>query len=627
MEKGNSIGIKMDQTLTQDATGTMAYLHFEAMGLEKVQTELSVSYVDHNTLQGGGPENANDHMFLQTVADKYGIFFSKAGNGICHQLHLERFGRPGKTLIGSDSHTPTCGGIGMLAIGAGGMDVTMAMAGETFFLKMPEVVKVTLTGELQPFVSAKDVILEILRRETVKGGVGKVYEYCGPGIDTLSVPQRATITNMGAELGATTSIFPSDERTRTFLRAQNREMHYAPFAADEGAEYDKEIVVNLSEVEPMVACPHMPDVVKKVSEIAGMKINQVAIGSCTNSSYQDLMMVAEIFNASGRKIDNNVSGAISPGSKQVIRMMSNNGAHDLLLEAGFRFLENACGPCIGMGFSPPNEGVSLRTFNRNFLGRSGTKDAGIYLVSTETAAASAITGKITDPRMLNLPDLEIEEPSEFLIDDSLIIGPSPFPEDVEVYKGPTINYVGYRDAMEDEIESSVLFKMEDNITTDHILPGGSKILPLRSNIPAISEYTFSVIHDSFPALCKEKNGGFLIGGENYGQGSSREHAAIAPMYLGVRAVLVKSFARIHQANLVNFGILPLEFKNKDDYSTIDETDVLKIDVSDLKAGSIVKVENKTKGLKYEMGHSMDQRSVDIVKEGGVLAYLKKQKNN
>jgi aconitate hydratase len=627
MKKGETIGIKIDQTLTQDATGTMAYLHFEAMGLDKVQTELSVSYVDHNTLQAGGPENANDHMFLQSVAYKYGIYFSKPGNGICHQLHLERFSIPGKTLLGSDSHTPTGGGVGMLAIGAGGMDVALAMAGEPFRVKMPAVVKVELKGELPPFVAAKDVILELLRRLSVKGGVGKVFEFTGEGVKSLTVPQRATITNMGTELGATTSIFPADEMTYEFMKAQGRERDFREFLPDPDAEYDEEIVINLSELEPLIACPHMPDNVKTVRELAGTPVHQVAIGSCTNSSYQDLMMVAEMFYQSGKRVHPKLSAAISPGSKQVLKMISENGAYEMLLSAGFRFLENACGPCIGMGFSPPNEGVSLRTFNRNFLGRSGTKDASVYLVSPEVAAASAMTGVITDPRDLGLEPVKVELPEKFEIDDSMIIAPSPFPEQETVFKGKTINYVGYKEPLTEKTAGEVLLKLSDNITTDHILPGGSKILPLRSNIPAISEYTFSVVRDDFAKLAKEKGGGIIVGGENYGQGSSREHAAIAPMYLGIKAVVAKSFARIHHANLINFGILPLIFANPADCEKIDEGDVIEIDTSVVEVGKSMKAVNKTKNIEFEVKHTMDERSVELVKAGGVLAYIKQKKVN
>ena len=633
MTPGKPIAIKIDQTLTQDATGTMAYLHFEAMGLPKVQTELSVSYVDHNTLQAGGPENANDHLFLQTVAAKYGIYFSKAGNGICHQVHLERFAVPGKTLLGSDSHTPTSGGIGMLAIGAGGMDVALAMAGEPFYLTMPKVVRVNLYGKLRPFVSAKDIILELLRRLTVKGGLGKVFEYGGEGVKYLTVPERATITNMGAELGATTSIFPSDEQTYLFMKAQGREAQWRPLQADPDATYDEVIDIDLSELEPLIACPHMPDNVKKVKEVEGLKVHQVAIGSCTNSSYRDLKTVGEMFKRTGERVHPLVSAAISPGSKQVLRMMDKEGYYDVFLRAGFRILENACGPCIGMGFAPPSGGVSVRTFNRNFYGRSGTKDAQVYLASPETAAATAMKGVITDPRDLGLEEIKVFLPEKFEIDDSMIFAPAADPDEVEVFKGPTINYVGYKEPLGDKLEGEVLLKVGDNITTDHIIPGGAKILPLRSNIPAISEYVYSVVDETFAQRAKEKGGGFIVGGENYGQGSSREHAAIGPMYLGIKAVIAKSFARIHHANLINFGILPLVFVNKEDYDKIDQGDILEIDLSNFAPGedNIITVINRTKGISIPTKHGLNKRQVEIIKAGGVLAYVKQkfenQKNN
>ncbi|WP_456397563.1 aconitate hydratase [Desulfurobacterium sp.] len=624
MVAGKPIAIKIDQTLTQDATGTMAYLHFEGMGLPKVQTELSVSYVDHNTLQAGGPENANDHLFLQTVAAKYGIYFSKAGNGICHQVHLERFAVPGKTLLGSDSHTPTAGGIGSLAIGAGGMDVALAMAGEPFYLNMPKVVRVNLYGKLRPFVSAKDVILELLRRLTVKGGVGKVFEYGGEGVKYLTVPERATITNMGAELGATTSIFPSDEQTYIFMKAQGREAQWRRLEADPDAEYDEVIDIDLSELEPLIACPHMPDQVKKVKELEGLKVHQVAIGSCTNSSYRDLMTVAKMFEQSGNRVHPMVSAAISPGSKQVLRMIDKEGMYDVLLRAGFRFLECACGPCIGMGFSPPSGGVSVRTFNRNFLGRSGTKDAQVYLASPETAAAIAMTGEMTDPRDLGLEEIKVFLPEKFDIDDSMIFAPAADPDEVEVWKGPTINYVGYKEPLGDKLEGEVLLKVGDNITTDHIIPGGAKILPLRSNIPAISQYVYSVVDETFAKRAQEKGGGFIVGGENYGQGSSREHAAIGPMYLGIKAVIAKSYARIHKANLINFGILPLVFVNPEDYDKIDQGDILEIDTSNFAPGedNIITVINRTKGISIPTKHSLNERQVKIIKAGGVLKYVK-----
>lgn len=631
---GSPIAIRIDQTLTQDATGTMAYLHFEAMRIPKVQTELSVSYVDHNTLQAGGPENANDHLFLQTVAAKYGVYFSKAGSGICHQLHLERFGIPGKTLLGSDSHTPTAGGLGMLAIGAGGMDVALAMAGEPFYLKMPKVVGVKLTGKLRPFVSAKDVILELLRRLSVKGGVGKVFEYFGPGVKTLTVPERATICNMGAELGATSSIFPSDEQTYAFLKAQGREREWRRLEADPDASYDEIIEIDLSEIEPLIACPHSPDNVVPVREIEGLEVDQVAIGSCTNSSYRDLKIVAQMFRQMEEKygpsaalVARNISAAISPGSKNILHHLVAEGDYAVLLRAGFRFLECACGPCIGMGFAPPSGGKSVRTFNRNFEGRSGTKDAEVYLCSPETAAATAMKGVITDPRNLGLDEIKITMPDKFIVDESLIYAPAANPDEVKVIKKPTIRYFEPRPPMPDVLEGEVLIKVGDNITTDHIIPGGAKILPLRSNIPAISQYTFSIFEDekgNFAKKAQEKGGGFIVGGENYGQGSSREHAAICPMYLGVKAVLAKSFARIHRANLINFGIVPFIFKNKEDYDKIDEGDTLVIDVKDLTPGGITKcIVKKPSGeeINIELTNDLSQREVEILKAGGILNYV------
>ena len=624
MSPGETIGIRIDQTLTQDATGTMAWLHFSAIGLPRVRTELSVSYVDHNTLQAGGPENAGDHLFLQSAAAKYGAFFSKPGNGICHQVHLERFAVPGKTLLGSDSHTPTAGGIGSLAIGAGGMDVALAMAGEPFYLKMPKVVRVELKGRLQPFVSAKDVILELLRRLSVKGGVGKVFEYGGEGVKTLTVPERSTICNMGAELGATTSIFPADEETYRFLKAQGREKDFRPLEADPDAEYEEVIELDLSEVEPLVACPHSPDNVKPVRELSGLKVHQVAIGSCTNSSYRDLITVARIFQETGARVHPDVSAAISPGSRQVLRLLADMGLYQVLLSAGFRFLECACGPCIGMGFSPPAGGVSVRTFNRNFLGRSGTKDAEVYLVSPETAAATAIAGELTDPREVGLEPIEVPMPARFPIDDSLILAPAVDTDEVELQLAPHINYVGHKDPLPEELSGEVLIKVGDNITTDHILPGGARILPLRSNIPAIAEYTFSVLDPSFPKRAKEKGGGFIIGGENYGQGSSREHAAIAPMYLGIKAVIVKSFARIHHANLVNFGILPLTFASPDDYERIEQGDVLRLSVRALSPGGTLTLVNETKGEEIPVRAELDERGVKVVRAGGILPYVRKK---
>ncbi|KNZ68598.1 aconitate hydratase [Thermincola ferriacetica] len=620
MEPGKEIAIKIDQTLTQDATGTMAYLQFEAMGVPRVKTRLSVSYVDHNTLQTGF-ENADDHRFLQTVAAKHGIYFSRPGNGICHQVHLERFGVPGQTLLGSDSHTPTGGGIGMLAIGAGGLDVAVAMGGGPFYLNMPKVLNIKLTGHLQPWVSAKDIILEILRILSVKGGVGKVIEYGGPGVATLSVPERATITNMGAELGATTSIFPSDEVTRLFLKAQGREQDWQEIKADEDAVYDEYLEINLSELEPMVAQPHSPDRVAKVKEVGPIAVNQVAIGSCTNSSFTDMMKVAGILK--GKKVHPDVSLVISPGSKQVFEMLARNGALADIISAGARILESACGPCIGMGQSPCSGGISLRTFNRNFEGRSGTADAQIYLVSPEVAAASAIKGVLTDPRDLGAP-IEIAQPEKFLIDDSMVLPPAEDPSTVEVVRGPNIKPLPINRELPEKVECSVLLKVGDNITTDHIMPAGAKILPLRSNIPAISQYVFSAIDPTFAERALAAGGGFIVGGHNYGQGSSREHAALAPMYLGVKAVLAKSFARIHRANLINFGIVPLTFINEADYDAIGQGDKLAIDFSKMAEAGKVTVTNLANGKQITMEHGLSPRQVDIIKAGGLLNYTKKQ---
>lgn len=616
MKAGNTIAIKIDQTLTQDATGTMAYLQFEAMGIPRVKTELSVSYIDHNTLQTGF-ENADDHRFLQTVASKHGIYFSRPGNGICHQVHLERFGVPGKTLLGSDSHTPTGGGIGMMAMGAGGLDVALAMAGQPFNITMPQVVEVRLTGKLQPWVSGKDIILEVLRRETVKGGVNKVFEYTGEGIESLSVPERATITNMGAELGATTSIFPSDQVTKQFMKAQGRQADWSRLKADASAKYDKTIEINLNELEPMIAKPHMPDNVVKVSELEGTSVQQVAIGSCTNSSYRDLMTVAAVLK--GKTVHPNVSLAISPGSKQVMTMLSLNGSLADLVAAGARILESTCGPCIGMGQSPSTDAVSLRTFNRNFLGRSGTKSAQVYLCSPEVAVAAALTGQITDPRKLGAYP-EIKMPKKFLVDDNLIIAPAEDPEKVEVLRGPNIQPLPAKEQLPDVLAGEVLLKTGDNITTDHIMPAGAKVLPLRSNIPKISEYVFEVVDPTFPRRAIEAGGGFIVGGANYGQGSSREHAALAPMYLGVKAVITKSFARIHMANLVNFGIIPLTFGDEADYDRIDQGDELDLKVKNLKG--TVTLKNRTKGESYQLVHSLSPKDIDILKAGGSLAYAK-----
>lgn len=619
MEPGEEIGIKIDQTLTQDATGTMAYLEFEAMGIPRVRTELSVSYVDHNTLQTDF-RNADDHKYLQSIAAKYGIIFSRPGNGICHQLHLERFGIPGKTLLGSDSHTPTGGGIGMIAIGAGGLDVAAAMAGEPFYLKMPEIVNVRLTGKLPPFVSAKDVILEVLRRIGVKGAVNKILEYTGPGVKSLSVPERATITNMGTETGATTSIFPSDKITREFMKAQGREKDWKPLAPDPDAEYDDVIEINLSELEPLIALPHSPGNVKKVSEVEGIKVDQVAIGSCTNSSLRDLMVAAHLLD--GRRVHNDVSLVISPGSRQVVLHLVKDGLFANFIKAGARILENACGPCIGMGQAPPTNGVSVRTFNRNFLGRSGTKSAQVYLSSVETAVACAVFGEITDPRKLgNYPQIKL--PERFIIDDGMFIYPPEDGSHVEIIRGPNIKPLPDFEPLPEVITGKVLIKVGDNITTDHILPGGAKILPLRSNIPEISKYTFSVIDPEFYSRAKAEGGGIIVGGENYGQGSSREHAAIAPRYLGIRAVLVKSFARIHRANLINFGILPLLFDNPDDYEKIEQGDVLSIATKDVDSGKLV-VKNETKNCTINVHHDLSERELSMVKAGGKLTYIKEK---
>ncbi len=622
MKKGSEIGIRIDQTLTQDATGTMAYLEFEAMGVPRVKTERSVAYIDHNTLQSGF-ENADDHRFIGSVCKKHGIYFSRPGNGICHQVHLERFGIPGKTLIGSDSHTPTGGGIGMIAIGAGGMDVAVAMGGGAYYITCPKVVKVNLTGKLSPWVAAKDVILEVLKRLSVKGGVGKVIEYTGEGVKTLSVPERATITNMGAELGATTSIFPSDEITRVFLKAQDREDAYTPLSADPDAVYDEEIEINLSELCPLAACPHSPDNIKSVAEIGNMKIDQVCIGSCTNSSLLDMMKVAHILK--GKTVHPDVSLSIAPGSKQVLNMLAENGALSIMIDAGARILESACGPCIGMGQSPNSKGISLRTFNRNFEGRSGTKDGQIYLVSPEMAAASALTGVLTDPRDLgDMPEFKL--PEIFTINDNMIVPPVSEAEmdTVEVLRGPNIKPFPVAQPLMETIEAGVSLKVGDNITTDHIMPAGAKILPLRSNIPKISEHCFAVCDESFPKRALEMKKSIVIGGSNYGQGSSREHAALAPLYLGVKAVITKSFARIHMANLVNAGILPLTFQNEADYDTVDSDDVLEIKnvAEQLKAGDTLRVTNKTKGNEFCVNISVSERQKEMLYAGGLLNFTK-----
>lgn len=615
MVAGQEIAIKIDQTLTQDSTGTMAYLQFEALGIDKVKTKRSVAYIDHNVLQSG-PENADDHLYIQTVAKKHGIYFSKPGNGICHQVNLERFGVPGDTLLGSDSHTPTGGGIGMLAMGAGGLDVAVAMGGGEYYISMPKVVKVNLTGKLTDWVSAKDIILELLRRLTVKGGVGRVFEYCGDGIKTLSVPQRATITNMGAELGATTSLFPSDELTHEFLKAQGREKDFIELKADEDAVYDEEVTIDLSELEPLVACPHSPDNIASATSLKDIKVDQVCIGSCTNSSYADMMRVAKILE--GKTVNEKVSLVIAPGSKQVLNMLAKNGALATMIAAGARILESACGFCIGMGQSPATGAVSLRTSNRNFEGRSGTTSANVYLVSPEIAAASALTGYIADPRELG-EAFDIEMPKEFLINDNLIVPPAVEGADVEVVRGPNIKPFPKAKALENTVEGKVLTKVGDNITTDHIMPSNAKLLPYRSNVPYLSEYCLTPCDKDFPSKAKANGGGFIVGGGNYGQGSSREHAALAPLYLGVKAVLAKSFARIHMANLINNGIMPLIFKNVEDYDKIGELDELSIEnaIAQVDSGVII-VRNKSKNEEYELLLDIADRQKDMIKLGGLL---------
>ena len=622
MIPGKEIGIKIDQTLTQDATGTMAYLEFEAMGVKRVKTELSVAYIDHNTLQTGF-ENADDHRFIQSVAKKRGLLYSKPGNGICHQLHLERFGKPGKTLIGSDSHTPTGGGIGMLAIGAGGLDVAVAMGGGTYYTTMPKMTLVKLSGKLSPWVSAKDIILEVLRIMSVKGGVGKIIEYGGEGVKTLSVPERATITNMGAELGATTSVFPSDEITKAFLKAQGREEDWSELKSDEDAVYDEIIEIDLSKLEPMAAMPHMPDRVKTVKEIGKIKVNQVCIGSCTNSSLMDMLKVAAILK--GKKVAPTVSLTISPGSMQVLNMLSLNGGLSDIISAGARLLECACGPCIGMGQSPNSAGISLRTFNRNFEGRSGTADAGIFLVSPEVAAASALTGYLTDPRDLGeMP--QIHMPESFLINDNMIVAPASEEESdsVEVIYGPNIKPFPSSTALPENIEAPAILKVGDNITTDHIMPAGAKILPYRSNIPYLSNFCFRQCDEHFAERCKQAGKGIIIGGANYGQGSSREHAALVPLYLGIKAVVAKSFARIHCANLINAGIMPFTFANADDYDRIDRDDILAFDGirAKIAAGEKVTLKNVTKGEEYELCYDYSARQTAMILAGGLLNYTK-----
>ncbi len=616
MTPGSEVALKIDQTLTQDATGTMAYLEFETMGIPRVRTELSVAYVDHNTLQSGF-ENADDHRYLQTVASKHGVWFSRPGNGICHQVHLERFGKPGKTLIGSDSHTPTGGGIGMLAFGAGGLDVAVAMGGGAYYITMPKMFKVELTGKLRPYVTAKDVSLKLLEILSVKGGVGAIIEWGGPGIASLSVPERATITNMGTELGATTSIFPSDEITRAFLAAQGREDDYIPLSSDADAEYDRIISIDLCSLKPMIACPHSPDNVVPVESLSGTKVDQVCIGSCTNSSLLDMLKVAAMLK--GKTVHPNVSLSISPGSKQVLSMLADCGALSDILASGARVLECACGPCIGMGFSPNSGGVSLRTFNRNFLGRSGTKDAQVYLVSPETAVAAALTGCITDPTTLGAAP-EIHLPEQFKIDDSALLAPSQ-DGNVEVLRGPNIKEFPKSKAFSDELQAELVLKVGDNITTDHIMPAGAKILPYRSNIPFLSQFCFQVCDASFPERAKAAGDGIIIGGSNYGQGSSREHAALVPMYLGIRCVIAKSFARIHVANLINAGILPLTFQNPADYDLLSEGS--RLTLKNIKAGMASGTIPLSDGNhEIPLCCQLTQRQQDILLAGGLLNYTK-----
>ncbi len=620
MRAGAEIGIRIDQTLTQDSTGTMAYLQLEAMGVDQVKTKRSVAYIDHNMLQEGF-ENADDHKYIQTVAHKHGIYFSRPGNGICHQVHLERFGVPGETLLGSDSHTPTGGGIGMLAIGAGGLDVAVAMGGGTYYITMPKVVNVHLKGQLKPYVSAKDIILEVLRKLTVKGGVGKVIEYTGDGVTTLSVPERATITNMGAELGATTSVFPSDEATRDFLNAQCRGEVWKELSPDVDAEYDEYVEIDLSQLEPLTAAPHSPDHIKSVSEVGGIKVDQIAIGSCTNSSYQDMMKVAKILK--GQNVHPDVSLVISPGSKQVLNMLAVNGALADMIAAGARILESGCGPCIGMGQAPASNAVSLRTFNRNFKGRCGTDSADVYLVSPEVAAVSAITGKLTDPTTCTV-DIGVEIPERFLIQDNMIILPSDTPDAVEVVRGSNIKPFPLNSELSQVIEGKVLIKVGDNITTDHIMPSNAKLLPYRSNIPHLAEYCLAPCNEEFPARAKQNGGGIIVGGDNYGQGSSREHAALVPLYLGIKAVITKSFARIHKANLINSGILPLTFAQPEDYDKIHELDTLIITnaVDQLKNGSTIIVKNVTQGTEYTMNVQLSDKELEMILAGGKINLIK-----
>lgn len=623
MTVGNEISLKIDQTLTQDATGTMAYLEFETMGIPRVRTELSVAYIDHNTLQSGF-ENADDHLFIQSMAKKYGLYFSRPGNGICHQVHLERFGKPGKTLIGSDSHTPTGGGIGMLAMGAGGLDVAVAMGGGAYNITMPKMFKVNLTGKFRSFVTAKDVSLEILRILSVKGGVGAIIEWGGDGVKTLSVPERATITNMGAELGATTSIFPSDEITKAFLEAEGRGADWIELKSDDDAVYDKVIDIDLSELKPLIACPHSPDNIKTVESLKGTKVNQVCIGSCTNSSLYDMLKVAALLK--GKTINSDVSLSISPGSKQVLTMLADCGALSDIIASGARVLECACGPCIGMGFSPNSGGVSLRTFNRNFEGRSGTANGQVYLVSPETAVAAALTGEITDPTLLD-DVIEIPMPDTFKIDDSAILPPADLEKapSVEIIRGPNIKPFPESKELDDSMEVPLILKVGDNITTDHIMPAGAKILPYRSNIPHLSQYCFEVCDKTFPERAKAAGECIIVGGNNYGQGSSREHAALVPLYLGVRAVVAKSFARIHAANLINAGIIPLTFENPKDYDCLSQDNVLKLDhiFEGMDRGFMI-LKNLTNDKEIKVLCNFTDRQKSILKAGGLLKYVGKK---
>lgn len=621
VRQGETITISVDQTLFHDATGTMAALQFEALSLPRVKTELSVAYIDHNTLQVGF-ENADDHLFLQSFAAKYGLTFSRAGNGICHQVHLERFAVPGQILLGADSHTPTCGGMGMFAVGLGGLDIALVMGGEPFYLKVPRIVQVRLVGQLSPWVSAKDIILEMLRRFTVRGGVGKIFEYGGPSVKTLTVPERATIANMGAELGATTSIFPSDEMTRTFLKAQQREKDWSPLFPDSDARFDEVVEIDLASLEPLVAQPHSPDHVSSVKEVEGLKVNQVAIGSCTNSSYRDLMTVASILK--GKVVSPNVSLVISPGSRQVLKMLASNGALSDLIESGARILESVCGPCVGIGQAPSTNAISLRTFNRNFQGRCGTQSAQVYLVSPEIAAVSAIRGVITDPRTFGEPP-RIDLPEIFPVEHNMIPPlPIDLAEKVEVIRGPNIQPLPLKEPLPGKLAGRVLIKLTDHITTDDIIPGGAKVLALRSNIPAISEYLFERMDPSFIRRAKESGGGFIVAGGNYGQGSSREHAALCPMFLGIKAVIAKSFARIHLANLINFGILPLTFREEGDYQKIEQGDEIEIEAGDL--GNSVTLVNKTRNKKIVLTVPLEEREKVILRGGGALPYARKKRS-